>query len=155
MSWVVEILVFGAITLIVISLDLQEDKLSQIAGVFSQLIPSINYAIFPTIQVLTSQDLRLHVFGQLSCKCFRDQQGGAGVEEIELNVLANGDVPHQDPESAPVPESNPDPESAPDPHSAPDPVSAPDLESALPQSLPPSPPLPWSPPLPQRPRSAC
>ena len=118
-SWVVEILVFGAITLIVYSLDLQEDTLSQIAGIFFILIPSINYTIFPTIQVLTSQDLRLHVFGRLKCKCFRERQGGAGVEEIELNVLGNGDVPHQDTESAPNQESAPDPGSTPDPESAP------------------------------------
>ena len=96
-SWVVEIFVFGAIALMLYSLHLQ-DKLSQRSGIFLILIPSINYAIFPTIQVFTSQDLRLHVFGQLSCRCFDfwvwKQQGGTGVQEIELNVLANGDVHH-------------------------------------------------------------
>ena len=97
-SWVVEMLVFGAITLIVYSLHLQEEKLGPRVWMFFMLLPSINYAIFPTIQVLTSHDLRLHVFGQLSCKCFDfmvwGEQGGADVQEIELNVFANGDVHH-------------------------------------------------------------
>ena len=98
-SWVIELLLFGAINMIVHS---HKDMLDLRMWVFFMLFPSMNYAIFPIIQVFTSPDLRHHVFGQMSFTCPNSRfsfgggsdQGPAGVEEIELDVIANGDVAH-------------------------------------------------------------
>ena len=90
-SWVVEMFVFGILGLLVFSRHLHQDKLDLSLWMFAMLVPSMSYAIFPAIQVLTSPDLRQHVFCQMSCI---RQQSGAEVEEIELNVIANGKIPH-------------------------------------------------------------
>ena len=41
--------------------------------IFFMLLPSINYVLFPTVQILTSAELRQHVFslgvGEVSLKC--------------------------------------------------------------------------------------
>ena len=56
------------------------------------LLPSINYVIFPTVQTVTSPDLRKHVFGMLSSCC--DPKKGepapavALVERIEIELKA-------------------------------------------------------------------
>ena len=91
-SWIVEMLVFGTLSLLVLSrhlIDLHQGKLDLSLWMFTMLIPSMNYAIFPAIQVLTSPDLRQHMFCRMSCV---RQQSGAEVEEIELNVIANGNI---------------------------------------------------------------
>ena len=58
---------------------------------FLMLWPSINYVIFLIIQVLTSKELRQHVFGWMrpgSNCCRRDNSGNeGGAEQIEMNVL--------------------------------------------------------------------
>ena len=93
-SWIVEMLVFGLVSLVVFSrnlIDLHQGEEDLSLWMFMMLIPSINYAIFPAIQVLTSPELRQHMFCQNSCG---RQRRGADVEEIELNVIANGDIAH-------------------------------------------------------------
>ena len=90
-SWVVEIFIYGILSLIVFSRHLHQDTLDIILWMFAMLVPSMNYAIFPVIQVFTSPDLRQHMFCQMSCV---RQQSGAEVEVIELNVIANGNIAH-------------------------------------------------------------
>ena len=95
LSWVIEFLLFGVLNMIA---HASEDALDLSVWIFFMLFPSMNYAIFPTIQTLTSPDLRHHVFGQMSCTCCKCRRGGqsvdAAAEEIELNVLSNGNVVH-------------------------------------------------------------
>ena len=95
LSWVIEFLLFGVLNMIA---HASEDALDLSVWIFIMLFPSMNYAIFPTIQTLTSPDLRHHVFGQMSCTCCkcsrRGQSVDAAAEEIELNVLSNGNVVH-------------------------------------------------------------
>ena len=53
-SWIVEMLVFGTLSLLVLSrhlIDLHQGKLDLSLWMFTMLIPSMNYAIFPAIQV--------------------------------------------------------------------------------------------------------
>ena len=47
------------------------DELGLAYWLFFMLLPSINYVLFPTVQILTSADLRQHVFsvGEVSLKC--------------------------------------------------------------------------------------
>ena len=96
LSWVIEFLLFGVLNMIA---HASEDALDLSVWIFIMLFPSMNYAIFPTIQTLTSPDLRHHVFGQMSCTCCkhngRGQSVHAAAEEIELGVLSNGNVVHQ------------------------------------------------------------
>ena len=95
LSWVVEFLLFG---MIMVFAHASEDTLDISMWICFMLFPSMNYTILPTIQTLTSPDLRHHVFGQVSwtcsiCKCRREGESvNATAEEIELNVLANGNV---------------------------------------------------------------
>ena len=95
LSWVIEFLLFG---MIMVFAHASEDTLDLSMWIFFMLFPSMNYTILPTIQTLTSPDLRHHVFGQVSwtcliCKCRREGESvDATAEEIELNVLANGNV---------------------------------------------------------------
>ena len=97
LSWVIEFLLFGVLNVIG---HASEDALDLSVWIFFMLFPSMNYAIFPTIQTLTSPNLRHHVFGQMSCTCCKCSRGGQSVdaadaaEEIKLNVLSNGNVNH-------------------------------------------------------------
>ena len=97
LSWVIEFLLFG---MIMVFAHASEDTLDISMWIFFMLFPSMNYAIFPTIQTLTSPDLRHHVFGQMSFTCCKCRRGGqsvdaaAAAEEIELNLLSNGNVVH-------------------------------------------------------------
>ena len=58
------------------------------------LLPSINYVIFPTVQTVTSPDLRKHVFGKLSSCCDQKEKkepapaAVALVEQIEIEMKA-------------------------------------------------------------------
>ena len=56
---------------------------------FLMLCPSINYVIFPTVQILTSKELREHVFGWMrtGSDCCKHESGNVegGVEQIEMN----------------------------------------------------------------------
>ena len=93
-SWLNELLLFGCITFYAFS---NKDMLGLRMWMFFMLIPSMNYAIFPTIQVLTSPDLRHHVFGYTWFPYSNIQLkiwGQHADEDIELNVVCNGDVAH-------------------------------------------------------------
>ena len=58
---------------------------------FLMLWPSINYVIFPIVQILTSKELREHVFGWMRPRsnCRRGKSGneGGGVELVEMNAI--------------------------------------------------------------------
>ena len=58
LSWVTEMIVYGVINVVVHFPDTLDDT----AWIFFILFPSINYVVFPTIQSLTSPDMRHHVF---------------------------------------------------------------------------------------------
>ena len=99
-SWVVEVLIFGVIQYV---LALNKDTIPLCYWIFLRvLIPSINYVVFPFVQAMTSQDLRNHVFSLEYCKemcahvnCKLKSNGGAaGAEEVELQVMQNGHIPH-------------------------------------------------------------
>ena len=92
-SWLTEMVIFIIIQVIVMA---SKDSMGQIHWdwFFLMLWPSINYVIFPTVQVLTSKELREHVFGWMRPRsnCCRDNKSGngeGGVEQIEMNVLNN------------------------------------------------------------------
>ena len=66
------------------------DSLGLAHWIFFMLLPSINYVIFPTVQTVTSHDLREHVFGMFSSSCC-DRKGNkeptvAIVEHIEIEM---------------------------------------------------------------------
>ena len=95
-SWAVEMLIFGLLQYILLANQLH--FLGWI--IFTVLMPSINFLIFPLVQILSSKDLRDHVFNvefytECCCSCTNssdaEQQGqGAGPENIELQVMNNG-----------------------------------------------------------------
>ena len=96
-SWLTEILVFVTIQVIVVAMG--QVKWSQIHWdwFFLMLWPSINYVVFPTVQVLTAKELRRHVFSWMRprSKCCRgdgggqraEEEGGGGGEHIEMKDL--------------------------------------------------------------------
>ena len=101
-SWVVEIFIFGVIGHLI-----KANKVTFPSGEWLFLcvfMPSINYFVFPAVQAITSQELRNHVFSvqcsKKSCLCLncniklsvQNDDGAAGVGEIELNVIQNGNA---------------------------------------------------------------
>ena len=106
-SWVVEILVFGVLEYVIVA---HRDAFGLAHYVFLELVPSINFVVFPAVQTLSSHDLRAHVFstewlsaagkGALLCACCasRGQEGAAdaaaAVDAMELQGLPNGNALH-------------------------------------------------------------
>ena len=92
-SWLTEILVFVTIQVIVLAMG--HVRWSQIHWdwFFFMLWPSINYVVFPTVQVLTAKELRHHVFGWMrpgsECgqRAENEGAGGGGAEHIEMKDL--------------------------------------------------------------------
>ena len=62
-SWLTEILVFVTIQVIVVAMGQVQWGQIHWDWFFLMLWPSINYVVFPTVQVLTAKELRHHVFG--------------------------------------------------------------------------------------------
>ena len=89
-SWLTEIVAFIIIQVIVMA---RKDSMGHIHfdWFFLVLWQSINYVIFPTVKILTSKELREHVFGWMrpGSDCCRHESGNVerGVEQIEMNVL--------------------------------------------------------------------
>ena len=94
-SWLTEILIFIMIQVIVMA---SKELKGQIHWdwLFLMLWPSINYVIFPIVQILTSKELREHVFGWMRPRsnCRRGKSGneGGGVELVEMNVINRNGV---------------------------------------------------------------
>ena len=82
LSWVTEIILYGAINVVVYFPNTLDDTM----WVFFMLLPSINYVVFPTIQSLTSPDLRSQV---LRYDCFKVDSVS---EAIEMQGLPNGNA---------------------------------------------------------------
>lgn len=72
---------------------------------FRLLVPSINYVVFPTVQALTSKDLRNHVFNLACCKetCVQvyyklkkdgNEVEGGVAKGIELHAIESGKASH-------------------------------------------------------------
>ena len=88
-SWVAEILIFGVIQYVLCK---REDTIY--IFFFGQLIQSFNYVVFPSVQALSSQELRGHVFSPKflmeSCLCARWRsynQDNLEVDEVELHSI--------------------------------------------------------------------
>ena len=95
-SWLVEMFFFGVIPNILLRNKECVGPLAQ--SIFLLLLPGVNYAVFPLVQALTSQDLREHIFSlkfsKPSCLCHcKPQTDGAEIaQEMEFQVVGNGHV---------------------------------------------------------------
>ena len=101
-SWFAELLIFGMIHYILRA----SGKTAESREFYLRLfMPSINFAVFPAVQALTSHDLRGHVFSlnflgeichDIYCK-FKPEsnnvQGGDDAHDIELQSLGNNNAP--------------------------------------------------------------
>ena len=85
-SWIVEMILFGVSQYIIVE---HKEVLGLSHWVIFMLLPSLNY-IFPTVQILTSPDLRHYAFGFL-CNCPSKSVGGGRVTIHVVNG-SNGDV---------------------------------------------------------------
>ena len=65
-SWLIEFLLFGICQSIVTA---AKDKLGLTQFIFFMLWPSINYVVFPTVQTLSSDELRTNAFGCMQSGC--------------------------------------------------------------------------------------
>ena len=107
-SWVVEILVFGVLEYVIVA---HRDAFGLAHYIFLELVPSINYVVFPAVQTLSSHDLRAHVFSTewmtaaagkgaslcaRACCASRGEAGAAAaaVDAMELQGLPNGNALH-------------------------------------------------------------
>ena len=103
-SWTVELLLFGISNYIIVA---HKEVLGVSHWAIFMLLPSMNY-IFPTVQILTSPDLRHYAFGFMCCSysncksfgfmccscsncksCSGEHGDAASTKEIEIN-----EVPH-------------------------------------------------------------
>ena len=62
------------------------DSLGLAHWIFFMLLPSINYVIFPTVQTVTSPDMRKHVFGRLSSCCDQKKREPAPATTLEEQI---------------------------------------------------------------------
>ena len=94
-SWTVELFLFGMSNYIIVE---HKEVLGQTHWIIFMLLPSLNY-IFPTVQILTSPDLRHDVFGFMCCTfskckcCGRVHEGAADNHDIVMNppiITVNG-----------------------------------------------------------------
>ena len=85
-SWLAEVAIIGVLQYTAVK---KETVGPNFFIFFNVLLLSINYVVFPCIQAITSQELRAHVFNM---KCCQEDDGDASAEEIELQVVANGNV---------------------------------------------------------------
>ena len=86
-SWAAELLVFVSFAQF---LAANEDKLLCFNWIFIRILyPSINYVIFPSVQVIASPDLRKHMihFEWSLCQCDNQVE-----EQIELQTMQNGNA---------------------------------------------------------------
>ena len=86
-SWLTEILVFVTIQVIVVAMGQVQWSQIHWDWFFLMLWPSINYVVFPTVQVLTAKELRHHVFGWMRPGNEGGGGGGGGAEHIEMKDL--------------------------------------------------------------------
>ena len=99
-SWSVEGLIFGFASYIQVTSKKTTVLAAQNLVYFQILVPCINFVIFPTVQALTSEDLRDHIcnfdwfrdtflciYGKLKQKGY--STGGESAHDIELQTLDN------------------------------------------------------------------
>ena len=104
-SWLVEGIVFGTCYFLLNS-EIGLLLLGRNSWIFVLLLPSINYAVFPSAQVFTSPELRNYVFGPpyfralnfptISCECqtcISNEEGAVQGMEM-INVQQNGYAHH-------------------------------------------------------------
>ena len=90
LSWLIEIIAVALSSSTVFG-----KRVGLAQWIIVMLYPSINY-IFPTIQILTSPELRDNVFGSNCiqyCKC-DSEEPEAAVEEIAMSNINNNNTPH-------------------------------------------------------------
>ena len=68
-------------------------------SIFLLLLPGVNYAVFPLVQAITSQELREHIFSlefskpSCLCRCKPQTDGTEIAQAMELQVMVvNGHV---------------------------------------------------------------
>ena len=81
-SWLIEFLLFFICHSIVTA---QKDSLGSTHWIYFMLWPSINYVVFPTVQTLTSDNLRLHTFGRIYSSCCRRKT--VAPQAVEIGVI--------------------------------------------------------------------
>ena len=94
-SWLLEILIFGVIQCVLCN---REDTIYNFF--FGQLIQSMNYVVFPSVQAMTSQELRGHVFNLKFCKesslCVkwksRNEDNNSEIVELHDLQIPNGQL---------------------------------------------------------------
>ena len=88
-SWTVELFLFGISNYIIVE---HKEVLGQTHWIIFMLLPSLNY-IFPTVQILTSPDLRHDVFGFMCCtfnKCRCCRRVPEDDASVNHNIVMNG-----------------------------------------------------------------
>ena len=96
-SWLAEILIFGVIQYV-----LAQRKDTIYNFFFGMLLPSINYVVFPSVQAMTSKELRAHVFNLHLCKesCLlvkcksKNDENNLEIVELHVHDMPNGNVIH-------------------------------------------------------------
>ena len=85
-SWLIEFLLFFICHSIVTT---QKDSLVLAHWIYFMLWPSINYVVFPTVQTLTSDNLRPHTFGCMYSICRKKKTSAQEIGMIEANLNNN------------------------------------------------------------------
>ena len=103
-SWAVEMFLFGFLQYIIVAHRTTNTFAAWACFLLGLFGPSINYVIFPSVQAMTSEDLRRHVFsvdrckeifGVVNCKFKSDESDADGQgQDIELAVIGNGTNGH-------------------------------------------------------------
>ena len=99
-SWTVEMFLFGFLQYIIVAHRTTSTFAAWACFIWGLFAPSINYVVFPSVQAMTSEDLRRHVFSVDRCKevfsafylKFKSEESNADVQPqgIELHVMVNG-----------------------------------------------------------------
>ena len=89
LSWAIEVTLFFVVNGIIAQRRENSDTIGVASWMMVMLIPSINFCIIPMTQILTSPELRSHVFSSITFECIICPCGNAtAVEEgFELNVI--------------------------------------------------------------------
>ena len=100
-SWLSELVIIGVIQYIMVR---KETTVYSFFFIFFRvLLLSVSYVIFPCIQAITSKELRAHVFNM---KCCQENDGNATAEEIEMQVVTNGNILNGNVPNGNVPNAN-------------------------------------------------
>ena len=89
-SWLIEFLLFVICHSIVTA---QKDSLGFAHWMYFMLWPSVNYVVFPTVQTLTSDNLRGHAFGWMYSSCCKRKTAARAVDIAMIEANPNNNTP--------------------------------------------------------------